>query len=57
MLAANGELADRIGELEKHLEKHDGTIQEIINVIKSLMTQPTRRRSKIGFTLPSTRTG
>ena len=57
MLAANRELADRIGELEKHLETHDGTIQEIINVIKSLMTQPPRRRSKIGFTLPSTRTG
>jgi hypothetical protein len=57
MLAANRELADRIGELEKHLETHDGTIQEIITVIKSLMTQPPRRRSKIGFTLPSTRTG
>jgi hypothetical protein len=57
MLAANRELADRIGELEKHLETHDGTIQEIINVIKNLMTQPPRRRSKIGFTLPSTRTG
>jgi hypothetical protein len=42
MLAANRELADRIGELEKHLETHDGTIQEIINVIKSLMTQPSR---------------
>jgi hypothetical protein len=56
-MAANRELADRIGELEKHLETHDGRIQEIINVIKSLMTQPPRRRSKIGFTLPSTRTG
>src|SRR6202521_844275 len=57
MLAANRELADRIGELEKHLETHDGTIREIINVIRTLMTQPPRRRSKIGFTLPSTRTG
>jgi hypothetical protein len=56
MLAANRELADTIGELEKQLA-HDGTIQEIINVIKSLMTQPPRRRSKIGFKLPSTRTG
>ena len=33
MLAANRELADRIGELEKRLETHDGRIQEIINVI------------------------
>jgi len=57
MLAANRELADRIGELEKRLETHDGRIQEIINVIKSRMTLPPRRRSKIGFTLPSTRTG
>ena len=57
MLAANREVADRIGELEKHVETHDGRIQEIINVIKSLMAQPPRRRSKIGFTLPSTRTG
>jgi hypothetical protein len=56
-LAATRELADGIGELEKHLETHDGTIQEIINVIKSLMTQPPRRRSKIGFTFRSTRTG
>jgi hypothetical protein len=57
MLAANRELADRIGELEKHLETHDGTIQEIINVIKSLMTQPSRRRTKDWIHAPSTRTG
>jgi ORF6N domain len=57
MLAANRELADRIGDLEKHLETHDGTIQEIIRVIKSLMTPIRRRRRKIGFVLPLTRTG
>jgi hypothetical protein len=57
MLAANRELADRIGEWEKHLKTHDGTIQEILNVIKNPMTPPPHRRSKIGLTLPSTRTG
>lgn len=56
-LAANRELAGRIEELEKHLETHDGTIQEIIKVIKKLMNPPPSRRSKIGFALPPTRTG
>jgi ORF6N domain len=57
MLAANREFADRIKELEEHLETHDGAIQEIINVMKKLMNPPPSRRRKIGFALPSTRTG
>jgi hypothetical protein len=56
MLAANRELADRIKELEAHLETHDGTIQEIITVIRKLMNPPPSRRSKIGFALPPART-
>jgi len=56
-LAANKELAVRIEELEEHLETHDGTIQEIIMVIKSLMNPARRRRRKIGFALPRTRAG
>ena len=56
-LAANRELAARIEELEKHLETHDGTIQEIVKVIKKLMNPAPSRRSKIGFALPPTRTG
>jgi len=56
-LAANRELAGRIEELEKHLETHDGAIQEIIKVIKKLMNPSPSRRSKIGFALPPTRTG
>ena len=56
-LAANKELASRIEELEEHLETHDGTIQEIMRVIKSLMNPARRRRRKIGFALPRTRTG
>ncbi len=57
MLAANKELAGRIEELEKHLETHDGAIQEIIKVIKRLMNPPLSRRSKIGFALPPAQTG
>ena len=56
MLAANREFADRIKELEKHLETHDGTIQEIIRVIRKLMSPPPNRRTKIGFALPTVRT-
>jgi len=56
-LAANRELAGRIAELEKHLETHDGAIQEIMKVIKKLMNPSPSRRSKIGFALPPTRTG
>jgi len=57
MLAADKQLAARIEELEEHLETHDGTIQQIINVIKKLMNPASRRRSKIGFALPTVRTG
>jgi hypothetical protein len=57
ILAADKELAARIEELEEHLETHDGTIQQIINVIKKLMNPAPRRRSKIGFALPTVRTG
>jgi hypothetical protein len=53
MLAGNKELAAKIEELEKHLERHDSAIQEIIHVIKRLMSPPIKRRSKIGFELPS----
>jgi hypothetical protein len=57
MLEANKEFAERIEELEKHLETHDLTIQEIINVVNKLMNPPRSRRSKIGFALPPARTG
>ena len=56
-LAANKELAARIEELEKHLEMHDGTIHEIIEVIKRLMNPGASRRRRIGFALPTARTG
>lgn len=57
MLAANRELAARIGDLEEHLETHDSRIQEIIEVIQRLTNPPPGRRNKIGFALPAARTG
>ena len=57
MPAANREFADSIKGLEKRLKTHDGTIQEIINAIRKLMSPPLSRRSKIGFALPPGRTG
>jgi hypothetical protein len=57
LLAANRELADRLGELEEHVEMHDDRIREIFAVINKLMNRPTSRRSKIGFALPPARTG
>jgi hypothetical protein len=53
-LAANKELSGKIEELEKHLATHDGSIQEIVRLIKRLMEPPPARRSKIGFAPPST---
>jgi ORF6N domain len=51
-LSANKELAARIEELEKHMDKHDGAIQEIVKVLKRLMNPPPSRRRKIGFRVP-----
>ncbi len=56
MVAANVEFAARLNELEKHLETHEGTIQEIVNAIRRLMDPPPSRRRKIGFALPPART-
>jgi hypothetical protein len=57
MLATNREFANQIKELEKRLNTHDGTIQEIIQVIKGLLNPPPSSRKKIGFALPAGRTG
>jgi hypothetical protein len=53
IVATNKEFAERLNELEEHLETHDGTIQEIISAIRELMNRPSRRKSKIGFKLPN----
>ena len=57
MISANKELADKIKELEDHLESHDDSIREIIKVINRLMAPRPNRGRKIGFALPPVRTG
>ena len=57
ILASNKELAARIEALEKNLSTHDASIHEIVRLIKRLMEPPRTRRCKIGFMVPSTRTG
>jgi phage regulator Rha-like protein len=53
MLATNRRLAEKVNELQSHLEAHDSTIQEIIEAIKELMTPEKANRRRIGFQLPS----
>ena len=57
MISANKELADKIKELEEHLETHDDSIRKIIKVINRLMAPRPNRGRKIGFALPPVRTG
>ena len=49
MLSARKELADKISELEKRMEKKDKEIQAIFEVIRQLMFKPDKPKRKIGF--------
>src|ERR1022692_4221575 len=53
MLATNRRLAGKIDELENRLDTHDSTIQDVIEVIKELMTPEDPPRKRIGFQLPA----
>jgi len=53
MLATNQRLAGKIGELERRLDTHDSTIQELIEAIKELMEPEEPCRTRIGFQLPA----
>ena len=45
------ELADKLEELERKVEKHDGEIKAIFSVIHQLMSAPEKSKRKIGFRL------
>jgi hypothetical protein len=49
MIASNEELALKLKELEKRLEKHDEDIGLIFEAIRELMTPPDTPSKKIGF--------
>jgi hypothetical protein len=53
MLATNRKLASKVDELEKRMDSHDGTIQDVIDAIRELMTPEEGRPGRIGFELPA----
>ncbi|MGZ4874944.1 MAG: ORF6N domain-containing protein [Candidatus Angelobacter sp.] len=52
ILAKNRQLAAKINELDRRLETHDASIQDIIEAIKELMVPEGPSKRKIGFQLP-----
>jgi len=52
MLSANHELASKIDELERRLDTHDASIQELLEAIRELMLPEPAKGRKIGFQLP-----
>ena len=52
MLATNQQLASKIDELERRLDTHDASIQELIEAIRELMAPEPASGRKIGFQLP-----
>ena len=49
ILLANKELAHKLAELERKIEKHDTDIGTIFEAIRQLMTPPEPPRRRIGF--------
>ena len=49
MLSDNRELAAKLAELEKKIEKHDHEIIRIFEAIRELMSPPARTKREIGF--------
>jgi hypothetical protein len=49
MLSTNKELAHKLSQLERKIEKHDDEIKAIFNAIRQLMTPPETKKRKIGF--------
>ena len=48
-LSTNKELAHKLGQLERKIEKHDEEIKAIFNAIRQLMIPPETKKRKIGF--------
>ena len=48
-LASQGELARKLGRLQRKVGSHDEEIQAIFQVLKRLMSTPRKRRREIGF--------
>ncbi len=49
ILSTHKELAHKLVQLERKIEKHDDDIKVIFNAIRQLMTPPETKKGKIGF--------
>jgi hypothetical protein len=49
MISANKELAHKLAQLERKIEKHDEEIKLIFNAIRQLMAEPEPKKKKIGY--------
>lgn len=53
MLATHKELARKLAELERRLDKHDESIVGLMTAIRSLMEPPAKKSERIGFAPPA----
>ena len=49
MLSTHKELAQKLNELERKVEKHDADIHAVFEAIRQLMTPPAKPKRQIGF--------
>ena len=49
VLSTHTELAHKLAQLERKIEKHDGEIKVIFDAIRQLMSPVVPKRKKIGF--------
>ena len=49
MVAGNAGLATKLAELERRLDSHDESIANLFQVIRQLLTPPTKPKREIGF--------
>lgn len=49
IISTHKELAYKLAELERKIEKHDVEIKAIFNALRELMTPPKKPRRPIGF--------
>ena len=49
ILSTHKELAHKLGQLERKIERHDEEIKVIFDAIRQLMSPPEPKRKKIGF--------
>ncbi|MFA6317151.1 MAG: ORF6N domain-containing protein [Elusimicrobiota bacterium] len=49
LISMNTELAAKLAELERRIEKHDGSIGSLFRAIRQMMAPPQPKQLKIGF--------